>query len=457
MKTVILVVDDELSMREFLSILLEREGYETAVAASAEEALFLLENRVFDLIISDVQMPGLNGIDLLSRIKETAPGTSVLMMTAYSAAEQAVEAMKLGAYDYLSKPFKVEELKILVKKAIEKSNLKHENSLLKQSANQCGSFCGIIGNSAKMKEIFALVSKVAPGVSSVMIQGESGTGKELIARAIHNLSPRSSKPFIAVNCGAIPENLIESELFGHKKGSFTGAVSDRQGLFEQAQGGTLFLDEIGELPLLMQTKFLRVLQEKEFRRIGDTHIRKCDVRILTASNRNLENQVEEGHFRKDLFYRINVVQIVIPPLRERIDDIPLLVDHFYKMFNNNIEAKEIITTGALKALMNYPFPGNIRELENVVERSLVLDNTMITEQTLPPQITAAIPTIRTAGAIIPEEGIDLEQILEELEKQYLTKALEMTGGAKKKAADLLKMSFRSIRYRLAKFGLDCEE
>jgi len=454
MKTGILVVDDELSMREFLSILLEREGYETVVAASAEEALLLLESRVFDLIISDVQMPGLNGIDLLTRIKETTPETAVLMMTAYSASEQAVEAMKLGAYDYLSKPFKVEELKILIKNAIEKSNLKRENSLLKQSANECGSFCGIIGSSPKMKEIFALISKVAPGVSSVMILGESGTGKELIARAIHNLSPRRTKPFIAVNCGAIPENLMESELFGHKKGSFTGAVSDRQGLFEQAQGGTLFLDEIGELPLLMQTKFLRVLQEKEFRRIGDTQVKKSDVRILTASNRNLEDQVEEGNFRKDLFYRINVVQIVTPPLRERIEDIPLLVDHFYRFFTNRSDIKEIITTGALKALMNYPFPGNIRELENVVERSLVLDNALITEQTLSPQITAGIYTCRGTETCIPAEGIDLEQILEELEKQYLTKALEMTGGAKKKAADLLKMSFRSIRYRLAKFGLD---
>lgn len=457
MKTEILVVDDELSMREFLSILLEREGYKTVVAASAEEALFLLENRIFDLVISDVQMPGLNGIELLKRVKETTPETAVLMMTAFSAAEQAVEAMKLGAYDYLSKPFKVEEVKILVRNAIEKSNLKRENSMLKQNAHERSSFCGIIGSSPKMKEIFALINKVAPGVSSVMILGESGTGKELIARAIHNLSPRNSKPFIAVNCGAIPENLMESELFGHKKGSFTGAVSDRPGLFEQAQGGTLFLDEIGELPLLMQTKFLRVLQEKEFRRIGDAQVRKSDVRILTASNRNLEDQVEEGNFRKDLYYRINVVQIVTPPLRERIEDISLLVDHFFRSFANGNDAKEIITPGALKILMNYSFPGNIRELENIVERSLILDNSRITEQSLPSQVSAGSSMYRSEEINIPSEGLALEQMLEELEKQYLTKALEMTGGAKKKAAELLKMSFRSLRYRLAKFGLDSDE
>ena len=454
MKTRILIVDDELSMREFLSILVEREGYEAFVAAHAEDALLLLENNLFDLVISDVQMPGLNGIELLARIKSMAPETAVLMMTAFTAAEQAVEAMKLGAYDYISKPFKVEEIKVLIRNALEKSDLKRENSLLRQTAQQRDSFCGIIGASPKMKEIFSLVRKVALSNSSVMIQGESGTGKELVARAIHSSSPRCKKAFVAVNCGAIPEQLMESELFGHKKGAFTGAVADRAGLFEQADGGTLFLDEIGELPLLMQTKLLRVLQEREFRRVGGAQVQKSDVRILTASNRDLLGQVRDGGFREDLFYRINVMQIVVPPLRERIEDIPVLVDHFFRKYGNPQQTGEIITPGALKMLMNYPFPGNIRELENTVERSLILDSTLISESNLPKQVFSRPEPCAIGEVIIPDGGIALEPLLEELEKQYLLKALEKTGGAKKRAGELLGMSFRSFRYRLAKFGLD---
>lgn len=456
MKTRILIVDDELSMREFLAILVEHEGYEAVVAAHAEEALSQLENGLFDLVISDVQMPGLNGIDLLARIKAMSPDTAVLMMTAFSAAEQAVEAMKLGAYDYISKPFKVEEIKLLIRNALEKSSLKRENSVLRQTVMERDSFCGIIGSGPRMKEIFTLIRKVAQSNSSVMIQGESGTGKELAARAIHGCSPRAKKPFVAVNCGAIPEQLMESELFGHKKGSFTGAVADRAGLFEQAEGGTLFLDEIGELPLLMQTKLLRVLQEREYRRVGGTQLQKTDVRILTASNRDLQSQVKGGGFREDLFYRINVMQIIMPPLRERLEDIPVLVEHFFRKYGDPQYRGEIITPGALKVLMNYPFPGNIRELENIVERSLVLDNRLIHEETLP---RFAVPTSSPSlvgDARIPPEGIALEALLDDMEKKYLLKALEMTGGAKKRAAELLGMSFRSFRYRLAKFGLDSE-
>ena len=457
MKTRILIVDDELSMREFLSILVEREGYETAVAANAEQALLLLETSLFDLVISDVQMPGLNGIELLGRIKSMAPETAVLMMTAFSASEQAVEAMKLGAYDYITKPFKVEEIKVLIRKALERSDLKRENIVLKQTAQQRVSFCGIIGASQKMKEIFTLVQKVAPSNSSVMILGESGTGKELVARAIHSCSPRGKKSFVAVNCGAIPESLMESELFGHKKGSFTGAVVDRAGLFEQAEGGTLFLDEIGELPLLMQTKLLRVLQEREFRRVGGVHVQKTDVRILTASNRDLQGQVKDGGFREDLFYRINVVQITLPPLRERIEDIPLLVDCFFRKYSTATPSGVVITPGALKMLMNYQFPGNIRELENIVERSLILDSSLISESNLPAQVRTVFTPSFSTEVFIPNEGLALEPLLENLEKQYLLKALEKTGGAKKKAAELLSMSFRSFRYRLSKFGLDSGE
>lgn len=454
MKTRILIVDDELSMREFLAILLEREGYEVVAASNADEALGHLDGAFFDLVVSDVQMPGLSGIELLTRIKKIAPDTAVLMITAFSAAEQAVEAMKLGAYDYISKPFKNEEIKQLVSNALEKQELKRENSILKQEVAQREGFCGIIGKSPKMRELFDMIQKVAASQSSVLILGESGTGKELAARAIHACSLRKDKGFVAVNCGAIPESLIESELFGHKKGAFTGAVVDRPGLFEQAEGGTLFLDEIGELPLLMQTKLLRVLQEREFRRVGGSQVQRADVRIICASNRNLEAQVSEGSFREDLFYRINVVQITMPPLRERLEDIPVLVERFYRKYSSRAPAGEIITPGALKALMNYPFPGNIRELENIVERSLVLDPSIIMEANLPKQFAAGASPCLCADVLIPDGGMALEPLLENLERQYLLKALEKSGGAKKKAAELLGMSFRSFRYRLSKLGVE---
>ena len=454
MKTRILVVDDERSMREMLSILLEREGYEAVGAKNGQEALQLFETSLFDLVISDIQMPGINGIELLSRIKTLAPEVPVLMITAFSTAEQAVDAIKLGAFHYFTKPFNNDEIRALVRNALEKRDLKQENILLKQDAQAKDGFCGIIGKSPRMRELFSMIQKVAGSLSSVLIMGESGTGKELAARAIHSSSSRGSKPFVAVNCGAIPETLIESELFGHKKGAFTGAVADRPGLFEQADGGTLFLDEIGELPLLLQTKLLRVLQEREFRRVGDSVIRKTDVRVLTASNRDLQEQVAAGSFREDLFYRINVVQIIMPPLRDRIEDIPLLVEHFFQKYCDQGHAGDTITPAALKLLMNYPFPGNIRELENVVERSLILDRTIISESSLPDQVRSARAICPGSEVTIPDEGMQLEPLLEDLEKRYLLKALDKSGGAKKKAADLLGMSFRSFRYRLAKFGLD---
>jgi two-component system response regulator PilR (NtrC family) len=459
MKTRILVVDDERSMREMLTILLEREGYEAVEAGNGTDALRLFEASPFDLVISDIQMPGLNGIELLERIKKLAPEVPVLMITAFATAEQAVAAIKLGAFHYFTKPFNNDEIRALVHNALEKRALQQENILLRQDVLARDGFCGIIGKSLRMRELYSMIQKVAGSLSSVLILGESGTGKELAARAIHSCSARSSKPFVAVNCGAIPETLIESELFGHKKGAFTGAVSDRPGLFEQADGGTLFLDEIGELPLLLQTKLLRVLQEREFRRVGDSVVRKTDVRVLTASNRDLQDQVASGGFREDLYYRINVVQITMPPLRERIEDIPLLAEHFFGKFCVGKHEGETITPAALKLLMNYPFPGNIRELENVVERSLIIDRTIISENSLPEQVKSGRSSVSSPNGevLIPEEGMQLEPLLEDLEKKYLLKALERTGGAKKKAADLLGMSFRSFRYRLAKFGLDSGE
>ncbi len=457
MEITILVVDDEPSMREFLGILLTREGYCVDQAESAVTALDSLAATSYDLVISDVKMPGLDGIALLGKIKGLSPDTAVLLVTAFTTAEQAVEAMKLGAYDYIAKPFKVEEIKVLVRNALEKRDLKKENLRLKHEIQERYSFSGLTGKSRKMRDIYSLIEKVAASTANVLILGESGTGKELAAKALHYNSPRREKPFVAVNCGAIPETLIESELFGHKKGAFTGAVMDRAGLFEQAEGGTLFLDEIGEIPLALQAKMLRVLQEREFRRVGDVQTRHTDVRIVAASNRDLEEQVREGSFREDLYYRLNVVPLRMPSLRERSEDIPLLVENFYRKFTNGVSNPEMITPGAMKVLMGYPFPGNVRELENLVERCVVLGNRVITEECLPPQVVNYQQTVAPcADFAMPTEGMNLEAYLDDIEKRFLLQALEKSGRIKKKAAELLGMTFRSFRYRLAKFGLDEE-
>lgn len=453
----ILVVDDEESMREFLVILLERQGYAVQPCESASCALNILGSSSFDLVISDVNMPGLTGIELLEQIKKISPETAVLLITAYTTAEQAVEAMKLGAYDYIAKPFKVEEVKVLVKNALEKSNLQKENRRLKEVVQERFSFSGLIGRSKKMREIYDLIEKVSASMANVLILGESGTGKELVAKAIHYNSPRRDRRFVAINCGAIPETLIESELFGHKKGAFTGAIADRPGLFEQAEGGTLFLDEIGEVPLLLQAKLLRVLQEREFRRVGGSSAIKADVRIIAASNRNLEAQVQEGSFREDLFYRLNVVPLNMPSLRERPEDIPHLIEHFYKKFNHCGGTGMIITPEAMKTLISYPFPGNVRELENLVERSVVLGSQTITLDSLPSQVLSFEKvTVPESVTGISDEGINLEAYLDSIEKRFLLDALSKSKGVKKNAASLLGLTFRSFRYRLAKFGMDEE-
>ena len=451
----ILVVDDELSMREFLSILLEREGYTAASAASAEAALKMLEGQSFDLVISDVNMPGLDGIGLLERIKKHSPDTAVLMITAFSTTEQAVEAMKFGAYDYIAKPFKVEEIKLLVKNALEKQRLVRENTLLKIQIKDRNSCNGLIGKSRKMLDIFALIEKVATSTATVLICGESGTGKELVAKAIHCNSERRNKPFVAVNCGAIPETLMESEFFGHAKGAFTGAVSERTGLFEQANGGTLFLDEIGEVPLLLQAKLLRVIQEREIRRVGGGETRRVDVRIVTATNRDLEQQVKDGTFREDLYYRLNVVQLTLPALRERPEDIPLLIEHFHEKHTGSSSNHEIISHDALEFLWNYQFPGNVRELENIIERSVALGARQITLDMLPQHVLRFHRSQERFDQIeIPNEGMNLDLFLDSIEKKYLLKALEKSGGVKKRAADLLGMTFRSFRYKLSKHGME---
>lgn len=448
----ILIVDDETSMREFLVIFLGREGYAVETAADAETALASLARRSYDLVISDVKMPGLNGIDLLERVKRSWPDTAVLMMTAYTTAEDAVEAMKRGAYDYIAKPFKVEELKILVRNALENLDLKKENVRLRQELRD--RFGGFVGKSQSMRELYALIEKVAASSSSVLIVGESGTGKELAARAIHEQSPRRGEPFVAVNCSAIPDTLMESELFGHKKGAFTGAISDKPGLFEQAEHGTLFLDEIGDLPLLLQSKLLRVLQEREYRRVGGSESFKTDVRIVAASYRDLQEQLREGTFREDLFYRLNVIMLRMPPLRERVEDIPLLIEHFFCKHGRNSAFTPVITPEALKIIVSYPFPGNVRELENMIERCTVLGEKVIDRAALPPQM---LSYDAQADVKIPEGGFNLEAHLDAIEKRYLMSALERSRGVKKRAAEFLGLTFRSFRYRLAKFGMDDEQ
>lgn len=455
MQSRILIVDDELSMREFLTILLEREGYRVEQADTAEGALSLLENEEFDLVVSDICMPGLSGLTLLEKIKQMTPETAVLMITAFTTAEQAVEAMKLGAYDYIAKPFKVEEIKVLVKNALEKRYLQRENSRLRQEIRKDNDFSGLIGKSRIMRDIYSLIEKVAVSTANVLILGESGTGKELAARAIHDNSTRRDKQFVAVNCGAIPDTLIETELFGHKKGAFTGAITDRAGLFEQADGGTLFLDEVGEVPLQLQAKLLRVLQERELRRVGANDDRKVDVRIVAASNRNLEDQVKEGTFREDLYYRLNVVELRMPALRERPEDIPLLVEHFYAKLLQQPYTKEDITPEAMKALTIYQYPGNVRELENIVERCLIIGDRKITLESLPQQVLNCGSDAPAVVELAPE-GMNLEEYLDSVEKTFLQQALARSGGVKKKAAELLGLTFRSFRYRLAKFGMDDE-
>lgn len=458
MSAKILIVDDETSMREFLAILLEREGYSPETAKNSADALQYLAEKEYELVISDVNMPGLDGIGLLEKIKKSNPDTPVIMITAFSTTEQAVEAMKYGAYNYISKPFKVDEIKLLVRNAIEKRRLIRENAQLRVQAQAKNSFSGLIGKSRKMISLYEMIEKVAPTGVTVMISGESGTGKELAAKAIHFNSDRREQAFIAVNCGAIPETLIESELFGHVKGAFTGAVVDRPGLFEQANGGTLFLDEIGEVPLLLQSKLLRVLQEREIRRVGGGETRKIDVRIITATNRDLEAQVAEGTFREDLYYRLNVVDLIMPPLRERPEDILLLAEHFFlKHAGKNSPPSGIISPEALDFLWGYQFPGNVRELENIIERGVALGAGEITLNLLPQQVLRFNREYKTLEEVeIPCSGMDLDAYLAGIEKRFLLKALEQSGGVRKKAAESLGMTFRSFRYKLSKHGMSEE-
>ena len=456
-KDKILVADDEQSMREFLDIMLKKEEYKVSLASNGEEVVKLIDNDLFDLVLLDIRMPKLDGISALKKIKAIAPETIVIMITAYASADTAIKAMKEGAYDYITKPFKIEEIKLIIKNALEKKNLQKENILLKQVVRDRYHFGNIIGQSPKMVVLYDLLEKVSPTKTNILITGESGTGKELVAKAIHYNSPRKEKPFVTLNCGAIPESLIESELFGHMKGAFTDAIATKKGLFEVADEGTIFLDEISELPLLMQVKLLRVLQDKEFKRVGGTEDIRVDVRIISATNINLEEGVKEKRFREDLFYRLNVIQIKLPPLRDRKEDVQILANHFLKKYSEELN-KNILKTSpeALQILLNYEYPGNVRELQNIIERAVALEsNQELTAHNLSSYLNEQ-PLLRK-GPIdieIPNEGIDLEKMVEDLERTLLLKALDKTKGIKKKAAELLHINFRSMRYRLEKYGLN---
>jgi two-component system response regulator PilR (NtrC family) len=456
-KDKILVADDEQSMREFLDIMLKKEGYKVSLASNGEEVAKLVENDLFDLVLLDIRMPKLDGISALKKIKANTPETIVIMITAYASADTAIKAMKEGAYDYITKPFKVEEIKLIIKNALEKKNLQKENILLKQAVRDRFHFGNIIGQSPKMAVLYDLLEKVSPTKTNILIAGESGTGKELVAKAIHYNSPRKEKPFVTLNCGAIPESLIESELFGHMKGAFTDAIATKKGLFEVADEGTIFLDEISELPLLMQVKLLRVLQDREFKRVGGTEDIRVDVRIIAATNKELEEAVKEKHFREDLFYRLNVIQIKLPPLRDRREDIQTLANHFLKKYSQELSKNILkISPEALQILLNYGYPGNVRELQNIIERAVALESSSdLTAHNLSSYLSEQ-PLLRK-GPIdieIPNDGIDLEKMVEDLERTLLLKALDKTKGIKKKAAELLHINFRSMRYRLEKYGLN---
>ena len=448
----ILIVDDEESMRDFLSIMLHREGYQVDTAVDGAQAVVHLREHNYDLVISDIKMPRMSGLELLAHIKERTPETVVLMVTAFSTTDEAVEAMKQGAYDYITKPFRNEEIRLIITNALERRELRQENLALKEELGKRFSFEGLIGKSKAMQDVFTMVKKVAASPVKVLVTGESGTGKELVARAIHYNSDRRDGPFVPINCGAIPENLLESELFGHEKGSFTGAIKQKQGLFETAAGGTIFLDEIGELPAMMQVKLLRVLQEDEFRRVGGTKDIKTDVRVLAATNRHLEDAVSEGSFREDLYYRFNVIRVDLPPLRERREDIPVMIDFFWERFTGKKGVN--VSEDAMRRLIDYHWPGNVRELENVIERATVLGReNEITLDCLPPNLVTGMSSSVTPLTDIPDAGMDLDAYLGEIEKEILVKALAKTDGVRKGAAGLLGITFRSIRYRLSKYGL----
>jgi two-component system response regulator PilR (NtrC family) len=463
----ILVVDDERSMREMLAILLKREGHEVSVAENGRSAIELLNQRPFDLVLSDARMPDVDGLEVLRHARSINPAVIAIMVTAYGSPDLLRGVAQLGVNDYVEKPFNTEVLRFRIRKELDRKRLQQENVLLKRAMHSANQFSNIIGNSSSMQQVFELVETIAPTGSTVLITGESGTGKELVARAVHVRSPRSDRPFVAVNCGALTETLLDSELFGHMRGAFTGADANRKGLIEVADKGTIFLDEIGEMSPMLQVKILRVLQERKFRRVGGTEEVDADIRIIAATNRDLGKMVAEGQFREDLYYRINVIPVRLPPLRERDEDVSLLAEHFVAKFAAQMNKPvQGISGTAMACLRVHTWPGNVRELENAMERAVALERTpSVLPESLPEAMrggapapsTVSIAAIAAAGAAepreLPEEGFDLEQHVQHLEREYIAEALRRSGGVKVKAAELLGMSFRSFRYYMKKYNL----
>ena len=452
----ILVVDDELSMRELLEVMLSKEGYQVSCADTGRNAISLIEKTDFDLLLCDIRLGDMTGIEVLKALRNQNKDTVVIMISAYATTEAAVEAMNEGAYDFVPKPFDNEELKQTINNALKIKTLDHEKKILDDELKRTLYFGKIVGKSPAMRNIYKLIQQVAKTKTNILITGESGTGKELIAKAIHEESARKDKPFVVVNCGGIPETLMESELFGHKKGAFTGATQDKKGLFETADKGTIFLDEIGELGLPIQVKLLRAVQERVFKPVGSNEDVSVDIRIISATNKKLEEEVIAGNFREDLFYRLNVIEIKVPPLRERKGDLRVLAQHFLEKYSTEM-GKEVskLSSYAIDLLNKYDFPGNIRELENLMERSVALSSTNII---LPDSLALSLHKRRWIEGVKSRRfdldevrnGVSLDAILEEIEKAYLEKALECTNGRKQEAADLLGISFRTFRYRMGK-------
>jgi len=452
-------------MRELLAIVLRREGYEVVLAEHGRAAVDLLEREPVDLLISDIKMPDMTGVDVLRAAKKSDQDLLAIMITAFASTETAVEAMRLGACDYLIKPFDVDLLKMKVREKIENRQIRQENVLLKRSLGLSHQFSNIIGRSPAMLEVFKMIETVAKTNSTILLTGESGTGKGLVAQAVHYQSLRRDRPMVALNCGAMPETLLESELFGHMRGAFTGADTNKKGLLEVAEKGTIFLDEIGEMSPVMQVKLLRVLQERRFRRVGGLEELQADIRVIAATNQNLTKAVAEGRFREDLYYRINVIPIALPALRDRREDIPLIAEHFLTKYADQM-SKNVsgISHGAMDLLTQYEWRGNIRELENVIERAVALEATpAILPESLPPAVRggsarggraeAADRSALPVADWLPDSGFDLEAHVKEIERGYIAQALQRAGGVQVKAADLLGMSFRSFRYYVKKYNL----
>jgi two-component system response regulator PilR (NtrC family) len=454
----ILVVDDDLSVLEFLEAMLAKERYAVSCTNDGAKAIKMLKKEAYDLLLCDIRMGETSGLDVLKKAKELYPNIIVIMISAFATTQTAVEAVKLGAYDYIPKPFKTEELSHTIRHALASKPLRQDIGGIARDSRQTVHFGNIVGNSPQMQKIYTLIHQVARTKTNVLISGESGTGKELIADAIHNNSDRRDRPFVVINCGGIPETLMASELCGHKKGAFTGAIDNKKGLFEVADGGTVFLDEIGDLTPPIQVNLLRLVQEKVFKRVGDTEDIRVDIRIISATNKDLEKEVMEGRFREDLYYRLNVIPINVPPLRERPGDLPVLAQHFLEKYAKEMGKRiKKLSSYALDMLSRYDFPGNIRELENMIERSVALSTTNII---LPESIT--LSTFKRHAKAkppsfdvdIPLSGFNLTEVLNDMEQKYITKVLEITRGSKKKAAEALGINLRSLRYRIKKLKVE---